>query len=146
MQEHGGPRERPSGQTSGTEQRDARVVNARVTVFNLLNEAEALRREPAWQQGDRNAKTFVKEGDLRVVLTVIKQGAVVKEHQAPGTAVVQTLSGHIALRVEGQAVELPAGEMVILEANLPHDVEAVEESAFTITIAWKAVGGARSTQ
>jgi quercetin dioxygenase-like cupin family protein len=102
----------------------------------LRDEAAALRREPAWQQGDRNAKTFVKAGDLRLVLTTLKQGAVVKEHRAPGSAVVQTLSGRIRLRSRDQDVELPAGSLVVLEPNLSHDVEALEESAFTITIAW----------
>jgi quercetin dioxygenase-like cupin family protein len=107
-----------------------------VTVLNLLEEAAALRREPSWEQNDRNAKTFVKANDLRLVLTTLKQGAIVKEHRAPGSAVVQTLSGRIRLGLPDQSVELPTGALVVLEPNLPHDVEALEESAFTITIAW----------
>jgi quercetin dioxygenase-like cupin family protein len=109
-----------------------------VTALDLSDEAAMLRREPSWQQGDRNAKTFVKAGDLRLFLTTLKQGAIVKEHRAPGSAVVQTLSGRIRLRLPDQDVDLPAGALVVLEPNLPHDVEAVEESAFTITIAWPA--------
>jgi quercetin dioxygenase-like cupin family protein len=129
-------RERPTGQTSGSEQRPPHELRESVTTLDLREEAAALRREPAWQQGDRNAKTFVKANDLRLVLTTLKQGAVVKEHRAPGSAVVQTLSGRIRLRSRDQDVELPAGSLVVLEPNLPHDVEALEESAFTITIAW----------
>ena len=71
-------------------------------------------------------------------MTTLKQGAVVKEHRAPGSAVVQTLSGRIRLGLSDQAVDLPAGSLVVLEPNLPHDVEALEESAFAITIAWPA--------
>jgi quercetin dioxygenase-like cupin family protein len=107
-----------------------------VTVLDLSQEAAALRAEPAWQQNDRNARTFVKEADLRVVLTVLKQGAIVKEHRAPGTAVVQAVSGRLRLRIADQAVELSAGQAVILERDMPHDVEALDESAFTIAIAW----------
>jgi quercetin dioxygenase-like cupin family protein len=107
-----------------------------VTVLDLTREAASLRGEPAWQQNDRNARTFVKENDLRVVLTVVKQGAIIKEHRAPGTAVVQTVSGRIRLRIADQAVELSTGQAVILQRDIPHDVEALEESAFTITIAW----------
>jgi quercetin dioxygenase-like cupin family protein len=136
MQESSRGRERPAGQTSGSMQRPPHELSAAVTVLDLSQEIAALRREPAWQQGDRNAKTFVKEADLRVALTVLKQGAVVKEHQAPGTAIVQALSGRIRLRIADQAVELSAGQAVVLERNLPHDVEALEESAFSITIAW----------
>lgn len=126
------------GQTSGSSRRAPHEVSAAVTVLDLSQEVAALRREPAWQQNDRNAKTFVKDDDLRVVLTVLKQGAIVKEHQAPGTAVVQALSGRLRLRIEDQAVELSAGQVVVLARNLPHDVEALEESAFAITIAWPA--------
>ena len=136
MQDARGSRARPSGQTSGTEQRPPHELREPVTALDLADEAAMLRREPSWQQGDRNAKTFVKAGDVRLVLTTLKQGAIVKEHRAPGSAVVQTLSGRIRLRLPDQAVDLPAGALVVLEANLPHDVEALEESAFTITIAW----------
>jgi len=136
MQETQGSRARPAGQTSGTDQRPPHELREPVTALDLLDEAAALRREPTWQQSDRNAKTFVKAADLRLVLTTLKQGAIVKEHRAPGSAVVQTLSGRIRLGLPDQTVELPTGALVVLEPNLPHDVEALEESAFTITIAW----------
>jgi quercetin dioxygenase-like cupin family protein len=48
------------------------------------------------------------------------------------------VSGRIRLRVASQQVDLPAGQVVVLESNVPHDVEALEESAFAITIAWPA--------
>ena len=136
MQDARGSRARPPGQTSGTEQRPPHELREPVTALDLLDEAARLRQEPTWQQSDRNAKTFVKANDLRLVLTTLKQGAVVKEHRAPGSAVVQTLSGRIRLGLPDRSVELPAGALVVLEPNLPHDVEALEESAFAITIAW----------
>ena len=136
MQDARAGRERPVGQTSGTDRRPPHELREPVTALDLLDEAAALRRDPAWEQSDRNAKTFVKAADVRLVLTTLKQGAIVKEHRAPGSAVVQTLSGRIRLGLPDQAVELPTGALVVLEPNLPHDVEALEESAFTITIAW----------
>ena len=136
MQETQGSRARPVGQTSGTDRRPPHALREPVTALDLLDEAARLRQEPTWEQSDRNAKTFVKATDLRLVLTTLKQGAIVKAHRAPGSAVVQTLSGRIRLGLPDQTVELPPGALVALEPNLPHDVEALEESAFTITIAW----------
>jgi len=138
MQETNRGRERPVGQTSGSSQRPPHDLDTEVAVFDLSQEAALLRQEPAWQQNDRNAKTFVKEADLRVVLTVLKQGAIIKEHRAPGTAVVQAVTGRIRLRIADRAVELSAGQVVVLERDVPHDVEALEESAFAITIGWSA--------
>jgi hypothetical protein len=31
---------------------------------------------------------------------------------------------------------LPAGRMLVLDRSLPHDVVAIEDSAFLLTIAW----------
>ena len=138
MQESGRGRERPVGQTSGSTNRPPHEVSAAVTVLDLAQEVATLRQEPAWQQNDRNARTFVKEADLRVVLTVLKQGAIIKEHRAPGTAVVQVVSGRIRLRIADQAVELSAGQVVVLERDVPHDIEALEESGFAIIIGWPA--------
>jgi quercetin dioxygenase-like cupin family protein len=109
-----------------------------VAVFDLAGEVEALRGESAWRQGDRNAKTFLREAGLRVVLTALKAGALVKEHRVPGPATVAALSGRLALRLPDQTVELAAGQLLALPPDLPHDVEALEESAFLVTIAWPA--------
>src|SRR4051794_22261694 len=73
MQEPSAGRDRPVGQTSGTTQRPPHELETAVTFLDLSREATALRGEPAWQQNDRNARTFVKEADLRMVLTVLKQ-------------------------------------------------------------------------
>jgi hypothetical protein len=40
------------------------------------------------------------------------------------------------MHVQARVIDLPAGQMVALERALPHDVEALEESAFLLTIAW----------
>ena len=69
------------------------------------------------------------------MLTVVKAGAVVKEHHVLGPATVQMLSGRTALRLPDQTVELSAGQFLTREGNLPHDAEAIEASALLITIA-----------
>jgi quercetin dioxygenase-like cupin family protein len=130
--------DRPRGQTGGSTERPARQVSHQVSVVDLAGEGDMLRGESSWQQGDRNAKTFVRESALRVVLTVLKAKAVVKQHRVPGPATVQVLSGRLALRLPGQAVELSAGQLLAIEADLPHDVQAIVDSAFLVTIAWPA--------
>lgn len=138
MQQPESATSRPRGQTGGSEERPARRVSSAVSTFDLSEEGAALRRESAWQQGDRNAKTLFKEADVRVVLTILKAGAVVKEHQVPGPATIHTLSGRLTLRLPDRTVELPSGQLLALGGDLPHDVEAVEDSAFLVTIAWPA--------
>jgi len=103
--------------------------------FDLNAEIEGLRKENAWQ-GGRDSKTLVKHADFRVVLTVLKAGARLSEHKAAGRISVQAVVGHIQMHVEGNVFDLPAGHLLALERAIPHDVEALEDSAFLLTIAW----------
>lgn len=103
--------------------------------FDFLLEAEQLRREEAWSNG-RNAQTLVKHPDFRLVLTVMKRGTRMHQHQAKGTVCIQPVSGHVRVHVCGEAFDLVAAQMLSLDPNLPHDVEAVEDSAFLVSIAW----------
>jgi quercetin dioxygenase-like cupin family protein len=103
--------------------------------FDLNAEIERLRKEDAWQ-GGRNSKTLVKHPDFRIVLTVLKREAGLHTHQAAGRISVQTLAGYIRMHVEGKVFDLPAGHLLALERALPHDVEALQDSAFLLTICW----------
>jgi quercetin dioxygenase-like cupin family protein len=126
---------RPAGQTGGSGQRPLHEMEAPALV-DLNNDIAALRREAVLRDGDRNAVTLTKEGDLRLVLTVMKSGATLREHRVPGTAAIQAVSGRIRVGLASHRVELGPGQLLTLEANTPHDVEALDEAAFLISIAW----------
>jgi quercetin dioxygenase-like cupin family protein len=100
-------------------------------------EVAQLHQEAAWLHGGRNAKTLVKEPDFRIVLVALRAGGRLEEHRAAGRISVQTLTGHVRLHAAGIEVDLPAGRPVSLEHEVPHAVEALEESAFLLTIAWR---------
>jgi quercetin dioxygenase-like cupin family protein len=107
--------------------------------FDLTREVEQLHGEPEWTNG-QNAKTLVKYDDFRVVLIALKARARLPEHQTKGRLSIQTVSGHIVVRAEGRTFDLPRGSVIALDRGLPHDVEALEESACLLTIAWPREG------
>lgn len=110
-----------------------------ILTFNLGAEIKRLREENAWQ-GGRDSKTLVKNEDCRIVLTVLQSGALLHEHRASGRISVQALSGHIQMHVEEETFDLPAGHLLSLDRALPHDVRALEDSAFLLTIVWPEEG------
>jgi quercetin dioxygenase-like cupin family protein len=128
-------RPRHAGETSGSTQRPPQRLDLPTMSFDLLSEQELLRREESYRGGDRNAKTLVKEHGLSVVLTVMRSGARLQEHKTAGPISVQTLAGHIRLHALEDTFDLPVGHVVMLGGAIVHDVEAVEESAFLLTIA-----------
>ena len=102
---------------------------------DLTRELEQLHGEPAWNRG-HNAKTLVKYDDFRVVLIALKARARLPRHHNKGRISIQPVAGHILVRAEGRTFDLPRGTLLALDQHLPHDVEALEESAFLLTIAW----------
>ena len=103
--------------------------------FDLAREIEQLHHEPAWSTG-QNAKTLLKYDDLRVVLMTLRAHARVPKHQTEGRISIQTIHGHIQVRATGRTFDLPLGGLLALDRGLPHDLEAIEESAVLLTIAW----------
>jgi quercetin dioxygenase-like cupin family protein len=103
--------------------------------FDLLRELDQLHREPEWENG-HNAKTLAKYGDFRVVLMALKPQVKIPGHRTEGRLSVQTVQGHVLLRAEGRTFHLPVGRLVALDRDIAHEIEAVDESAILITIAW----------
>ncbi len=128
----------PAGQTHGSPERPMHEVARAANTFDLAAEVDRLHSEESWRQGTRNAKTLVKEPDLRIVVIALRQGGRMEEHRAPGHISIQTLTGRLRLQVRDQTIDLPAGHVLALDPDVAHDVEALDESAFLLTIAWPA--------
>jgi quercetin dioxygenase-like cupin family protein len=105
--------------------------------FDLAAIDGELRKEAAYQESGYTSRTLVREPDLRIVLTVMKNGARIADHHADETASIHDLSGRLRLHLPDAPVDLEAGELLALEAGVRHDVEALEQSAFLLTIGWR---------
>jgi quercetin dioxygenase-like cupin family protein len=104
--------------------------------FELQAELHRLRMEDhPWEAG-RNTKILVKYPDLRILLAGLRAGTHVAEHRAAGSISLQTISGHVLIRAAGRVFDLPEGQLLALEPEVPHDVEALAENAILVTIAW----------
>lgn len=130
-------RTRPPGVTSGSPQRPPQRVAAPVMAFDLASEIEQLYAEPAWRTGDRNAKTLVKEPGVRIVLTVLKASASTAPHQVDAPVSLQVLRGRLRVHLPDGSREAAAGILLALDRDIHHQVEALEDSAFLLTIPWR---------
>jgi quercetin dioxygenase-like cupin family protein len=107
--------------------------------FDLPAEIHRLHAETTWSTG-RNARTLFKYDDFRVVLTALQARARVPEHKTEGRISVHVLSGHIQVRASGRTFSLRPGGLLALDQGVPHDLKALEESAFLLTIVWPGRG------
>lgn len=110
----------------------------RVIRHNVAEELEKLKKAPSWaRESGRSAETLVKYEEFRIVLVRMKPGSYMSQHRAEGPISIHVLQGKIRLHLPGDRMEdLAPGHLLTLERCLEHDVEAVEESAFLLTIAW----------
>jgi len=46
------------------------------------------------------------------------------------------LEGRIRARMSDEVVDVSVGEIIALDYAIPHDIEALEESAYLLTISW----------
>jgi quercetin dioxygenase-like cupin family protein len=110
-------------------------LGAPILQCDLLEEIQSLHKEDAWLQGTGpSSKTLVKHPDLRIVLLAMRKKMCMHEHRTAARISVQTLAAHIRLRLPDHTVELPAGQLLVLDQWVPHDVEAEEDSAFLLTL------------
>lgn len=133
------PRDTPAPRAPrGDEERPGDHLADPVGVLDLSAELARLRDEEPWQRSGRHTRTLIKDADLRVILIALQPGARLEEHHAPGRITIHALDGRLRVGVAGQTIELPAGHIVTIGPAIRHEVEALEESAFLLTIAWPA--------
>lgn len=101
----------------------------------LHEEVERLKTEPTWHDGDRNSITLTRRSGLTLVLTVLRAGAVLREHRAPTAATLHVISGRLIVRVGDRLLELGPGEVVTMEPRLTHAAEARSDTALLLTLA-----------
>jgi quercetin dioxygenase-like cupin family protein len=113
------------------------TLSGPVFQFNLASELDQLHRDVSWlQPTGRSSRTLVKYPDLRILLIAMKANTRMHEHTAAGRISVHTLNGHIRLHLPDRVVDLSAGNLLVLDRCVSHDVEASEDSAFLLTLSW----------
>lgn len=103
--------------------------------FDLARELAESEDKKPWPAG-RYTQTLLKRADMRILLIAMQKGADLKEHHVDGSISVQVLKGAVRFAANGESRELKAGHVVSLGASIKHHVEAMEDSAFLLTISW----------
>ena len=126
--------ERPHpGTTTGSDERPAQRLAGALLRYDLTAELDQLQAESEWQQGDRNAITLVKEGDLRITLTALRSGARLDPHRTDGYTSIHVMAGRLRV-ISTDTHDLESGELVVLAKGVVHEVLALEDAAFLLTI------------
>lgn len=80
-----------------------------------------------------NRTTLVSGATMMQMLVTLTVGSKVPVHQHPHEQISFVVSGRLRFLVADEAHDVKAGEAIYLAANVPHGVEALEESLVTDT-------------
>lgn len=120
--------------------RPVELTPSTLTSFPLQAMAQQLMTEDAFQTSGRNALTLIHHKALTVVLTVMRAGAVLEEHHAPAPVTLLPLFGEIVLVSAAETTRrtLDHSNAAVFAAQLPHRVEAQQDSAFVLVMGGQA--------
>ena len=79
-----------------------------------------------YEEGRVVSRTFAQNPSLSITLFAFDKGEGVSTHTAPGDALFQVLDGKALVNIDGKEITLGDGEVVVMPANVPHSVNAVE--------------------
>jgi quercetin dioxygenase-like cupin family protein len=80
-----------------------------------------------YQDGTIVSKTLINKSKGTVTLFAFDKEQALSEHTAPFDALLQVFDGEVEILLSGKKHHLSSGEIIIMPANVPHAVKAVEK-------------------
>jgi len=93
---------------------------------NIIGEARKLAELAGYQAGSIVSKEIIKQEKGTVTLFAFDKGQGLSEHIAPFDALVYNFDGKAEVIIDGIKHILSAGEVIMVPANKPHALKAIE--------------------
>ncbi len=94
----------------------------------------------AYQAGAVVSREIVKKKTGTVTLFAFDKAQGLSEHTAPFDALVQVLDGVAEITIGGVSHRLGKDEMILMPANVPHALKAVEQFKMMLVMIREATG------
>lgn len=87
-----------------------------------------------YNESKPNIERLLETPFSKEIRIVFKAGQIMKEHTAPEAIVVEIFDGAIDFGVEGKMHHLKKGDILTLDAKVPHDLKATANSIVRLTL------------
>ncbi|WP_282037824.1 cupin domain-containing protein [Saccharicrinis aurantiacus] len=101
----------------------------------VIMKTASLTKEVIYKEGKPNIQALLETPFSKEIRIVFKAGQIMKEHTAPGAIVVEMFEGEIDFGVEGEVHRVTKGDLLTLDAKVPHDLKAIKDSIVRLTLA-----------
>jgi quercetin dioxygenase-like cupin family protein len=96
------------------------------TNMELIGNTLTLRDLVAYNEGAVVSKTLIDKKVGTVTMFSFGAGQGLSEHTVPYDAFVQIVDGEAEVTINGEPHTVSAGQMIIMPANIPHELKAVK--------------------
>jgi len=103
-------------------------------VFDLNRVLGELRAEAHAAESGHRQVTIFHRVPVAKVLFAFDAGGALPKHSTHGLVTIHVLEGRFMVQADGNDHELHAGQILILNPDVPHDVRASEASAMLLTV------------
>ena len=97
------------------------------TADSLIGKAVELNGLVSYQSGSVVSRTLIDRKIGTITLFTFDAGQGLSEHTAPFDAFVQVFDGVADVTIDGTVQRVVSGEFIIMPANIPHSLKAVEK-------------------
>ena len=87
-----------------------------------------------YSDGGIVSKTVIKKETGNISLFSFDKGEALSEHTAPFDAMIEVVDGKGEITIGGKSNILETGQTIIMPANIPHAVKAVERFKMVLTM------------
>ena len=94
--------------------------------MELIGNALTMSDLVAYADGSVVSKTLIDKKIGTVTMFSFDAGQGLSEHTAPFDAFVQVVDGEAEVTINGEPQTVTAGQMIIMPANIPHELKAVK--------------------
>lgn len=94
----------------------------------------SLRGELEFNESNVVIKVLMETETAKEIRILFRKGQTMKEHKAGFPITVEVHEGKIAFGVGSEKIILESGDLISLDANVPHDLFAEEESIVRLTL------------
>jgi len=97
------------------------------TAESLIGRAVEMNGLVAYASGSVVSRTLIDRKIGTITLFSFDAGQGLSEHTAPFDAFVQIIDGIAEVTIDGKVQQVASGEFIIMPANIPHSLKAVEK-------------------
>lgn len=88
----------------------------------------------SYQESSIVSREIVKKPTGNITVFAFDKGQGLSEHSAPFDALVHIIDGSAEVKILGEIYTINQGQMIILPANKPHELKAVEKFKMILTM------------